>query len=74
MPAGVGIGKHFHQRGLTINMGNFQMEQKMLPSGQIVHSDRHLGDVNWNEPMTHEAKNVGQTPQWTIRVEIKVGL
>ncbi len=74
MPPGVGIRRHFHQRGITINMGNFQMEQKMYPSGQIVHSDRHLGDINWNDPMTHETKNVGTTPQWTIRVELKAGL
>jgi hypothetical protein len=74
MPAGVRIGKHFHQRGLTINMGNFQMEQKLYPGGQIVHSERHMGDINWNEPMTHETKNVGNTPQWTIRVELKGGL
>ena len=73
MPPGVGIAKHFHRRGVTVNMGNFQMEQKMYPGGQIVHSDRHLGDINWNDPMIHETKNVGTTPQWTVRVELKVG-
>ena len=69
-----GVGKHFHRHGITVNMGNFQMDQKMYPSGQIVHSDRHLGDINWNDDMTHETKNVGKTPQWTVRVEIKGGL
>jgi hypothetical protein len=74
MPPGVGIGKHFHQRGITINMGNFQMEQKMYPGGEIVHSDRHMGEIHWNDSMTHETKNVGTTPQWTVRVEVKGGL
>jgi hypothetical protein len=71
MPPGVGIAKHAHRHGITINMGNFQMEQKMYPGGEIVHSDRHLGEIHWNDYMVHETKNVGKTQQWTVRVEVK---
>jgi hypothetical protein len=71
MPAGVGIPKHAHGRGLTINMADYQMEQKMYPSGEIVHLDRHIGEIHWVEPLIHEAKNVGKTPQWVVRVEVK---
>jgi hypothetical protein len=74
MPPGVGIGKHRHQRGLTIGMAEYQMEQKMYPGGEIVHSDRHVGEIHWTEAMTHETKNVGKTMQWVIRVEVKGGL
>jgi hypothetical protein len=74
MPPGVGIGKHHHQRGLTINMGEFRMEQKMYPTGEIIRADRHTGEIHWTESMTHETKNIGETMQWTIRVEVKGGL
>lgn len=74
MPPGVGIGKHRHQRGLTIGMAEYQMEQKMYPSGEIVHSNRHQGEIHWTEATTHETKNVGKTNQWVVRVEVKGGL
>ncbi len=74
MPPGIGIGKHHHQRGITINMADYSMEQKMYPGGEIVHSDRHQGEIHWNDAMTHETRNIGQTPQWVVRVEVKGGL
>ncbi|MCX6629209.1 MAG: hypothetical protein NTW28_16450 [Candidatus Solibacter sp.] len=74
MPPGVGIGKHRHDKGLTIGMAEYQMEQKMLPSGEIVRSNRHLGEIHWTEAMIHETRNVGKTNQYVVRVELKAGL
>ena len=71
MPPGVGIGKHHHRHGITVGMAEYQMEQKMFPKGEIVHSSRHQGEINWNEAMTHEARNVGKTVQWVVRIELK---
>ena len=71
MPPGRGVARHRHGRGLTIGLANYQMEQKMYPSGEIVHSNRHLGEINWTDGLIHEAKNVGTTDQYVVRVEIK---
>jgi hypothetical protein len=74
MPPGVGIGKHRHMRGLTIGMAEYQMEQKMYPGGELVHSNRHLGEIHWTESMIHETRNVGKTDQYVVRVELKGSL
>ncbi len=74
MPPGVGIGKHRHMRGLTIGMAEYQMEQKLYPSGETVQSNRHLGESQWTEAMFHETRNAGKTDQYVVRIEIKGGL
>lgn len=71
MPPGRGIGRHHHGRGLTIALADYQMEQKMYPSGQIVHSNRHFGEINWTDGLIHEARNEGKTNQYVVRVELK---
>lgn len=71
MPPGRRIGKHRHYRGLTIAMADYQMEQKLYPSGQVLHSNRHFGDINWTDTMIHETKNVGTTNQYVVRIELK---
>ena len=71
MPPGVGVRKHRHMHGLTIALADYQMEQKMYPSGQIVHSNRHFGEINWTETIIHEARNVGTTQQYVVRIELK---
>lgn len=71
MKPGEGLRKHRHMRGLTIALADYQMEQKLYPSGEIVHSNRHFGDVNWTETFIHEAKNVGTTNQYVVRIELK---
>ena len=70
MPPGRGVRKHRHGRGLTIALADYQMEQK-FPSGEIVHSNRHFGEINWTDGVIHEAKNVGKTNQYVVRVELK---
>ena len=71
MPPGRAIGKHRHYRGLTIAMADYQMEQKLYPSGQVVHSNRHFGEINWTDTIIHETKNVGTTNQYVVRIELK---
>jgi hypothetical protein len=71
MPPGRGVQKHRHYRGITVALADYQMEQKMYPSGQIVHSDRHFGEINWTETIIHEARNVGNTNQYVVRIELK---
>ena len=71
MPPGRGVQKHRHYRGLTVALADYQMEQKMYPSGQMVHSNRHFGEINWTETIIHEARNVGTTNQYVVRIELK---
>ena len=71
MPPGRAVPKHRHMHGITVALADYQMEQKLLPSGQIVHSDRHFGEINWNETFIHEARNVGTTNQYVVRIELK---
>lgn len=71
MPPGRGLPRHRHYRGVTVALADYQMEQKMYPSGEIVHSDRHFGEINWTETVIHEARNVGTTDQYVVRIELK---
>ena len=71
MPPGRGIPKHRHYRGIIVALADYQMEQKMYPSGRIVHSNRHFGEINWTETVIHEARNVGTTNQYVVRIELK---
>jgi hypothetical protein len=71
MPPGRGVRKHRHYRGVTVALADYQMEQKMYPSGQIIHSNRHFGEINWTETIIHEARNVGTTNQYVVRIELK---
>lgn len=70
MPPGRFVRRHRHMHGLTIALADYQMEQT-LPNGQIVHSNRHFGEINWNETFIHEVRNVGTTNQYVVRVELK---
>jgi hypothetical protein len=71
MPPGRGVPKHRHHRGVTVALAEYQMEQKMYPSGRIIHSNRHFGEINWTETVIHEARNVGTTNQYVVRIELK---
>jgi hypothetical protein len=71
MPPGRGVPKHRHHHGVTVALAEYQMEQKMYPSGQIIHSNRHFGEINWTETVIHEARNVGTTDQYVVRIELK---
>ena len=71
MPPGSSVRKHRHMHGLTIAMADYKMEQVRYPSGEVIHSDRHFGEINWNDTFIHEARNVGTTNQYVVRVELK---
>jgi hypothetical protein len=65
------VAKHRRHHGVTVALADYQMEQKMYPNGNIVRSNRHLGEVNWTETIIHEARNVGATNQYDVRIELK---
>jgi hypothetical protein len=71
MPPGRVVTKHRHLHGVTVALADYQMEQKMYPNGNIVKSNRHIGEVNWTETIIHEARNVGTTNQYVVRIELK---
>jgi hypothetical protein len=71
MPPGRRVPKHRHYRGITVALADYQMEQRMYPSGKIIHSNRHFGEINWTETVIHEARNVGTTNQYVVRIELK---
>jgi hypothetical protein len=71
VPAGQGLPKHAHRRGVTISMNEYEADQKIYPDGRAAHSSRKTGDVNWAEPVVHETRNVGKTLQHVIRIELK---
>ena len=71
MPSGRAVRKHRHLHGITIALADYQMEQIRYPSGEVIHADRKFGEINWNDTFIHEARNVGTTNQYVVRVELK---
>ena len=70
-PAGKSVQRHRHMRSVIVALTDYDMEQKIYPSGQVILSHRHTGEVNWTEPMIHETHNTGTTNQSVIRIELK---
>jgi hypothetical protein len=71
VPAGKATPKHRHSRGLTIAMTDYQVEQKIYPAGQVVHTSRKFGEINWTDGIIHETRNEGTTNQYVVRIELK---
>jgi hypothetical protein len=71
VPPGKGVPKHSHKRGVTVALTDYDSEQTLFPSGQVVRTHRHQGEVSWAEPVVHEAHNVGTTVQNVVRIELK---
>ena len=67
---GVAEPRHSHGRGLTIALTDYENETR-TDGGQWRRGSTKFGDVRWAEPMTHEARNSGKTPQHVIRIELK---
>jgi hypothetical protein len=70
-PAGRSVPRHRHQRSVIVALSDYDMEQKIYPSGQVTLSHRHVGEVNWTEPLIHETHNVGTANQSVVRIELK---
>jgi hypothetical protein len=71
MAPGMAEARHRHERGLTIALSDYENETTAYPSGQVSRSRTGFGEVRWAEPVVHEARNVGTTPQHVIRIELK---
>ncbi len=71
VPPGKGLAKHGHSRGVTVALSDYDSEQTIYPSGQVVRAHRNKGEVNWAEPVIHETHNVGTTVQNVVRIELK---
>lgn len=70
-PAGKSVPRHYHARSVIVALTDYDMEQTIYPSGQVILSHRHVGEVNWTEPLIHSTHNTGKTNQSVIRVELK---
>jgi hypothetical protein len=71
VPPGKGLVRHGHQRGVTVALTDYDIEQTIYPSGRVVRAHRHKGEVAWAEPVIHETHNVGTTIQNVVRIELK---
>ena len=71
VPPGQGLPRHSHLRGVIVALTDYDSDQKIYPSGQVVRAHRRAGEVNWAEPTTHETRNVGSTSQNVIRIELR---
>lgn len=70
VPPGVTEARHSHAHGVTVALTDYDAEAR-ADGGQWIRTHARAGDVRWNEPVTHEARNVGTTEQHVIRIELK---
>ena len=70
IPPGAAEPRHHHPRGLVITLADADVETRS-GAGNFVRGHSTAGSVRWNEPLTHEVRNVGTTPTHYIRVDIK---
>lgn len=70
IPPGVAEPRHRHPRGLVITLADADVETRN-GAGNPVRGHSTAGTVRWNEPLTHEVRNVGNTPTHYIRIDIK---
>ena len=71
LPPGVFEEKHSHPHGIQIAMSDYDNEVKTFPDGQVTKAHHPIGEVKWQEPVTHEVRNTGTTVQHVIRIELK---
>lgn len=71
IPPGSVERPHRHLRGVSVCMGDYVIEHMAKPDGPWVRSQRKAGDVYWSESSVHQTRNVGTTPSYTIRIELK---
>jgi len=70
IPPGVSEPRHHHPRGLVITLVDADTETRSAGAG-FVRGHSTAGSVRWNEPLTHEVRNVGATATHYIRIDIK---
>jgi len=70
IPPGAAEPRHHHPRGLVITLADAEVETRS-GAGNFVRGHSTAGSVRWNEPLTHEVRNVGSAPTHYIRIDIK---
>jgi hypothetical protein len=70
IPPGVSEARHHHPRGLVITLADADVETK-TGAGSPARGHSTAGSVRWNEPLTHEVRNVGTAATHYIRIDIK---
>ena len=71
LPPGGTQAKHRHPHGLTIAMSNFENDGFSYTDGHATKSVRTMGEVRWADEIVHSGKNVSNTEQHIIRIELK---
>lgn len=63
--------KHRHSHGVTIAMSSFSNEGFSYTDNHATKAHRKVGDVSWVEAVVHSGKNVSDSEQHVIRIELK---
>lgn len=71
VPPGKLETKHRHPRGVTIFLGDYDVQVRTFPDGKSSTAHRKFGTALWSEPTVHEVRNIGKTPIYAVRVELK---
>jgi len=70
-PAGNVTAKHTHPRGVLIALSDYETESSAWPDRSVSRGHAAKGDVRWSEAVTHDVKNVGATPTYAVRIDVK---
>ena len=71
MAPGASEAEHYHARGVTIALSDYQNETTALPDGRVTSRATKFGEVRWVDPAHHKTRNTGSTAQRVIRIELK---
>ena len=63
--------KHRHPHGVTIAMSTFENDGFSFTEGHATKTHRKIGDVSWVDAVVHSGKNVSDSEQHVIRIELK---
>jgi hypothetical protein len=61
---------HSHPATVVVSLSAFTMKVT-TPDGNTLQRDWKVGEVRWNEAITHAVENVGTTDQHILVIELK---
>jgi hypothetical protein len=61
---------HRHPHGVVVYLATFTNEQT-TQDGKKTVQERKAGTASWSEATVHTVKNVGTTPSYAIRIDLK---
>jgi hypothetical protein len=70
IPVGVSEPMHRHPHGVVVYLATFTNEQT-TQDGKKTVQERKAGTASWSEATVHTVKNVGTTPSYAIRIDLK---